>query len=204
MNRTFLLSRYVVVTVLALSLALPLAGQIAKTEVHSSATVALPNVRINNFGRIDANYYRGGQPAGGDYRDLSALGIKTVINLTSDDGQANEREMVEQAGMTYVSMPMNTHVPPTFEQVKKFLSLVNDPASHPVFVHCVGGKHRTGVMTAVYRMTQNRWSPDQAFKEMKQYKFGMDMLHPEFKKFVFGYHPNSELTTAVPATIGTK
>ena len=56
-----------------------------------------------------------------------------------------------------------------------------------MFVHCVGGKHRTGVMTAVYRMTQHAWTADQAFKEMKQFKFGADFLHPEFKKFVYGY-----------------
>jgi hypothetical protein len=42
-------------------------------------------------------------------------------------------------------------------------------------------------MTAVYRMTHDGWSGDQAFKEMKQYKFGADFLHPEFKRFVYAY-----------------
>jgi hypothetical protein len=28
---------------------------------------------------------------------------------------------------------------------------------------------------------------DQAFNEMKQFKFGAAMLHPEFKKFVYDY-----------------
>jgi hypothetical protein len=42
-------------------------------------------------------------------------------------------------------------------------------------------------MTAVYRMTHDNWTPDRAFKEMKQYDFGADFLHPEFKQFVFGY-----------------
>ena len=76
---------------------------------------------------------------------------------------------------------------PTAEELARFLAIVNDPAHQPVFVHCVGGKHRTGVMTAVYRMTQHAWTADQAFKEMKQFKFGADFLHPEFKKFVYGY-----------------
>jgi protein tyrosine/serine phosphatase len=56
-----------------------------------------------------------------------------------------------------------------------------------VYVHCVGGRHRTGVMTAVYRMIQDRWTADQAFQEMERYKFGADFLHPEFKKFVYGF-----------------
>jgi hypothetical protein len=42
-------------------------------------------------------------------------------------------------------------------------------------------------MTAVYRMTHEGWTADQAFREMKRYKFGADFLHPEFKKFVYGF-----------------
>jgi hypothetical protein len=39
----------------------------------------------------------------------------------------------------------------------------------------------------VYRMTHDGWTADQAFKEMKQYNFGADFLHAEFKDFVYGY-----------------
>ncbi len=49
-------------------------------------------------------------------------------------------------------------------------------------------------MTAVYRMTQNGWSADQAFKEMKQYNFGADFLHPEFKDFVYRYSADHAAT----------
>jgi len=38
-------------------------------------------------------------------------------------------------------------------------------------------------MTAAYRMTLAGRTADQAFKEMKQYNFGADFLHPEFKDF---------------------
>jgi hypothetical protein len=39
--------------------------------------------------------------------------VKTVINLTSDDSQAEEKAMVERHGMKYLQIPMTTHVPPT-------------------------------------------------------------------------------------------
>ena len=152
-----------------------------------AAASAASNVRIDNFGRVNANYYRGAQPEGQDYNDLAALGVKTIINLTSDDAQPNERQMASQAGMNYVQIPMTTHQEPTNAQITQFLGIVNDPASQPVYVHCVGGKHRTGVMTAIVRMTNDGWSADQAFSEMKQFKFGADFLHPEFKTFVLGY-----------------
>jgi hypothetical protein len=51
-------------------------------------------------------------------------------------------------------------------------------------------------MTAVYRMSDDAWTGEQAFKEMKQYKFGADMLHPEFKAFVQGFHADALMASA--------
>jgi protein tyrosine/serine phosphatase len=72
--------------------------------------------------------------------------------------------------------------------VTQFLELVNDPGNQPVFVHCKGGRHRTGVMTAVYRMTADGWTADKAYQEMKQYRFEGFPGHPTLKKFVYEYY----------------
>ena len=183
------------------SLAPVAAGQTSQVSA-SKVTNDLATIRIDNFGRVNEHYYRGAQPDGQDYADLAALGVRTLIDLTSDDAQANERALAERAGMSYVQIPMTTHEQPTVEKVAEFLSVVNDPARQPVYVHCVGGRHRTGVMSAVYRMTHDDWTAEQAFKEMKRYKFGADFLHPEFKSFVYGYHIDAapvESRTAVAA-----
>ena len=165
-----------------------------------TSVAALPAIRIDNFSRVDAKLYRGAQPKGNDFADLKALGIKTIVNLTSHDSDPEEQALTEAAGMTYVSIPMTTRIVPTAAQVAQFLSLVNDPAGRPVYVHCVGGRHRTGVMTAIYRMTRYGWSGDRAFKEMKQFKYGADFLHPEFKDFVRGYQTEIVAeAAAVPA-----
>ena len=169
----------------ALSLASPIAAK--RADRAPAAIAGASNIRIDNFGQVGATYYRGAQPEGRDYSDLSSLGVKTVINLTSDDAEPNEKAMTEQAGMSYVQIPMTTHQPPTSAQLAQFLAIVNNPASQPIYVHCVGGRHRTGVMTAAYRMTTEGWTADQAFKEMKQYNFGADALHSEFKAFVYRY-----------------
>jgi protein tyrosine/serine phosphatase len=171
------------VILLGFAVAIPTGAQTASND-------GLSNIRIDNFGRVDANYYRGAQPEGRDYADLAAAGVKSVVNLTSDDGKANEKTMVEGAGMKYFQIPMTTHEPPTAAQLTEFLRIVNDPSSRPVYVHCVGGRHRTGVMTAVYRITDDGWTSDKAFAEMKQYRYGADFLHPEFKEFVYAYRPD--------------
>jgi protein tyrosine/serine phosphatase len=178
-------ARYICALFVAWSLVPAVAAQ---TDGQRQPLVDLSGVEIDNFGRVNANYYRGAQPHKQHYTELAAIGVRTVIDLTSDDREANAQTMAERAGLTYVRIPMTTRVPPTQAQLAEFLRIVTDPVSQPVYVHCVGGRHRTGVMTAVYRMTQDGWTADQAFKEMKQYKFGFDFLHPEFKEFVYTYH----------------
>jgi tyrosine-protein phosphatase SIW14 len=182
---------------LGLSLTVPATAGPVQSNVRSNIdTSTLAHIRIDNFGRVNANYYRGAQPAGHDYADLQAAGIKTVIDLT-EDGEAQEAAIVQGLGMTFHRIPMTTHETPSSEKVHEFLTLVNDPANQPVYVHCQGGRHRTGVMTAVYRMTDEGWTAERAFAEMKQYKFGTDFLHPEFKEFVMAYHPALEMVPAV-------
>jgi len=178
------------VVLVAVSLASPVAARPGPVRANAGVVDSTP-IHIDNFGRVDSVLYRGAQPEGSDYQDLKQLGVKSIINLTSDDAEANEKATAESAGMNYLQIPMTTHTPPTSEQLSEFLRVVNDPASQPVYVHCVGGRHRTGVMTAVYRMTHDGWTAEQAFKEMKQYNFGADFLHAEFKNFVYSYRPQA-------------
>jgi protein tyrosine/serine phosphatase len=183
---------YTAVVLVTLSTGLP-----GTVLAAGRAAVAVSSIRIDNFGQVSPTYFRGAQPQGQDYADLAALGVKTVIDLTDDDGQAGEKASVERAGMTYVRIPMSTHESVSNAKATQFLGIVDDAAHQPVYVHCVGGRHRTGVMTAIYRMTNEGWTADKAFAEMKQYKFGSDFLHPEFKRVVYSYHPdvNARATT---------
>jgi protein tyrosine/serine phosphatase len=182
--KRMLVSRYAPILVIALSLAGP-----ARAETNLAAKLA--NIHINNFGQINDNYYRGAQPERRDYADLAALGVKTVIDLT-EDGRSEEKGLVQAAGMKFYRIPMTTTDRPSSAKITQFLKLVNDPANQPVFVHCQGGRHRTGVMTAVYRMTRDGWNPEQAYQEMKQYNFEGFPGHPVLKSFVYDYYTHIE------------
>src|SRR6188768_2504000 len=72
----------------------------------------LSAIRIDNFGIINDHYYRGAQPGSADYPDLAALGVKTVIDLTRD-GRADEKALVEAAGMKFMRIPLTTTEAPT-------------------------------------------------------------------------------------------
>ena len=59
---------------------------------------------------------------GRDYADLAALGVKTIINLTSDEDVASRRTAaVESHGMRYVHIPMSTRRAPTEKELATFL-----------------------------------------------------------------------------------
>jgi hypothetical protein len=45
------------------------------------------------------------------------------------------------------------------------------------------GRHRTGSMIAAYRMSQDGWTLDQAYNEMRGYDFYTGGGHGGFKKF---------------------
>jgi protein tyrosine/serine phosphatase len=168
----------------------PGASAAGKAAGSASQVAALSAIRIDNFGVINDGYYRGAQPKGDDYRDLAALGVKTVIDLTKD-GRDDEQGFVEAAGMKFHRIPMTTTDRPSDEAIAEFLSMVNDPANQPVYVHCQGGRHRTGTMTAVYRMTQDHWTATQAYDEMKQFRFEGFPGHPELKDFVMHFTPSA-------------
>ena len=117
---------------------------IAVASANANSATAFPNIRVKNFGQMDDRFYRGAQPEERDYKDLAALGIKTIIDLR-DDPTSYEKSDAESAGMRYVNIPMSDSGRPRDEQIEQFLKLTNDPATGRFFVHCAGGRHRTGV-----------------------------------------------------------
>jgi tyrosine-protein phosphatase SIW14 len=104
--------------------------------------------------------------------------------------------------MHFYRIPLTTTSQPAADAVTQFLNLVNDPINQPVFVHCQGGRHRTGIMTAVYRLTHDGWTADRAFAEMEQFEFNKGLVsHGTLKKFVYTYY--ARLATAVAsASVG--
>jgi protein tyrosine/serine phosphatase len=171
----------------ALAIALTLAPAATQAREGRGAR-RFGNVSIPNFGQINDGYFRGSQPKGDDYSSLASIGVKMVIDLTRD-GEAAENDLVQHAGMKFVRIPLTTSAAPPAVAVSQFLALVNDPVNQPVYVHCQGGRHRTGIMTALYRVTHDGWSADRAFAEMKEYEFEKGFVaHNALKNFLYDFY----------------
>ena len=158
----------------------------------TSKQTAFPNIHIRNFGQMDARFYRGAQPKEEDFKDLAALGVKTVIDLR-DDPVSYEKRDAQALGMRYVNIPMSDSEYPRNVQIQQFLKIANDPSTGVFFVHCAGGRHRTGVIGAVYN-------------EMKAYDFYTRFGHGALKTYVEDYwaqrqaNPANASATTAPDT----
>jgi protein tyrosine/serine phosphatase len=148
---------------------------------------AISNIRIKNFGCINEDFYRGAQPSEKDYASLASAGVKTVIDL-QQEGEGREQEFVEGAGMKFFRIGLSDSSWPSPQKAAEFLKIVNEPANQPVFVHCHGGRHRAGIMTAIYRMTHDGWTADRAYSEMKQYGFESGFGHGSLKDYVYDFY----------------
>jgi protein tyrosine/serine phosphatase len=159
------LFRHAAITAVVLMLALT--SMTVPARMTDTDTAGLT---LKNFGKVNDNYYRGEQPTRDEFAQLKRFGIKTVIDLRKDSLR-EASDGARSAGLQYFNIPLLASRAATEEQTSYFLSLVNDPANWPVYVHCKGGRHRTGGMTAIYRITHDGWTADQAYEEMMKYDF---------------------------------
>ncbi len=177
-NRSSLSILFTVIALVLASSITAFTQELNKTDVSK--------VNIKNFGQMDDRFFRGAQPKENQYQELSALGITTVIDL-QDDPTSYEKQNVEALGMKYINIPMSDKDYPESAKIEQFLKLVNDPSTGKFYVHCAGGRHRTGVMGAVYRFNHYNWNYDQVYAEMKKYDFYTRWGHGDMKKFVQDY-----------------
>jgi protein tyrosine/serine phosphatase len=160
-------------------------GRSEKNSANSEARAF--EVDVHNFGKVTDFFYRGAQPKDNNYFQLAALGVKTIIDLRNDP-KDYAKEMTERHGMKYINLPMSDKDYPAADTAPKFLTLINNQENWPVYVHCAGGRHRTGVMTAVYRMSVQGWDVNRAYAEMKDYDFYTRWGHKAMKDFIFDYY----------------
>lgn len=158
----------------------------------------------------DGVLYRSGQlPLAGLKRITHEHGIRTVICLRDGDHDVDRAEEAycKRWGLTHVRIPplswsaakgsAPTAPAPVERGLETFRKVMNDPANHPVLIHCFAGLHRTGAYCAVYRMDYQGWSNADALAEMRA--IGYDTLDNDrdLLRFLSSYraHPQATFRT---------
>ena len=135
------------------------------------ATASADTQDLPNFHAVAPGIYRGAAPTPEGLRRLKSMGVHTVIDLRiAPKTVRKEKEAAQRLGLNWINLPMSGD-PPTKAQVDTMLAALRNAAHDPVFVHCQHGADRTGCMLGIYRETQQGWSYDQTYKEMRKYGF---------------------------------
>ena len=157
----------------------PPATPAAETRpAHWAEPIALEGVP--NLHRITEGLYRSEQPTALGMRNLEKLGIRTVINLRyfNDD----EDEVKGTALRTERTKILTWRIGD--RHVVEVMNMLNKTENGPFLIHCQHGADRTGLMTAMYRILEQGWTPDDALKELTDGGFGYHSMWKNIIKYV--------------------
>jgi protein tyrosine/serine phosphatase len=143
---------------------------------------------VANLSRVQpGRLYRGARPAVGVVPELGrAFQCKTVVCLLPDSAEvAEERRAVEAARMNWRPLPISDKETPPPDFADRWLTLATDSTLWPIFVHCEGGRHRTGLAVAIYRVTVERWAKEAAWKEAEERGFYGARGHEPLREYFF-------------------
>ena len=107
---------------------------------------------IPNFDYVHENFLRGGQPDCDGVDWLENQGVKIAIDLRGDDRDNQWFPPAWSDNIKRYEIDVKDFCAPTFEQVDRFIELIDKADNQPVYVHCKAGIGRTGVMTACWRI----------------------------------------------------
>ena len=155
--------------------------QAETTEAQEKWAEPIELPGLPNFHKVSSDLYRGAQPSAEGMRQLEKLGIKTVVNLRASH---SDRDELQGISLAYEHIEMRAWGKPENEDVLRFLQIVSDSNSLPVFVHCQHGADRTGTVCAIYRIVMQGWSKDEAIEEMTKGGFGFHTIWQNLPDYV--------------------
>ncbi len=159
---------------------------------------------------VEGQVYRSGCLTADGFRDfIRSHKIKTVINLWDESpdpvlhanrfssASIKESELCSELGVSFKFifvevLPENRAGKEPLKAIDDFRRIMDDENSYPVLIHCKAGLHRTGVMSAIYRMEYDGWSRADAMRELRSHGFGhfiANATNPYIQQYVLNYQP---------------
>jgi protein tyrosine/serine phosphatase len=141
---------------------------------------AVAGTSVGNLYLVEPGLYRSAQPSAAGFRELEALGIKSVLDVSGGD--------LDVAGAKGTKIKL-FHVPMTAfglrdSRVLEALAILSDPANRPLLIHCHHGADRTGAMVALYRVLFQGWTREDAVREMAEGGYHHSSLWRNLDRYV--------------------
>ncbi|KAL6065749.1 tyrosine-protein phosphatase required for protection against superoxide stress (By similarity) [Balamuthia mandrillaris] len=130
----------------------------------------------NNYGMVEEDFHRSGQPNVLNFPFLERMNLKTIIYLAPDDPSQPFYNFVDDQDIDLLHLGMedsqmriaNPWSPISEDVVISALKVILEPKNYPLAIMCNLGRHRTGTVIGCLRKLQ-RWSLTSIFEEYRRY-----------------------------------
>lgn len=145
------------------------------------------DVPIQNFGQVTQTIYRGALPDADGYRGLVAqLKVTRVCSIIERERSQDMRRALGSGIEEWKHIPFSDRDAPAAGKVSEWLDYMRtSETAGAIFTHCRGGRHRTGMLVAVYRVTDCGWTKKQALAEMQRYGWYSALGHQPLLDWFF-------------------
>lgn len=126
-----------------------------------------------NFGLVEIDLYRSGQPNELNFPFLEKLQLRTVVYLAADELPPPVLTWMEEQKMELIHLGEDVGnrspwKPVSEETVLAGLRVLLDPSQYPLLVMCNLGRHRTGTMIGCLRKLQG-WNLASILEEYRRH-----------------------------------
>jgi protein tyrosine phosphatase (PTP) superfamily phosphohydrolase (DUF442 family) len=126
--------------------------------------MSIPNLKLVEASKI-GNIWRGGQPEFmDDFVNLKVLGVSQIIKLNSESAE-DEQDHCNTTGIAFFYCPITLTeqilTEPDLQSIRDAVGFI----AEGTMVHCEHGQDRTGLVVALWRISQG-WDVYDAREEM--------------------------------------
>jgi protein tyrosine/serine phosphatase len=135
---------------------------------------------VPNLHRISPMLYRSEQPTALGMQNLEKLGIRTVINLRYFNNDENEvRGTTLRTERTKI---LTWRIGD--KHVIEVMRMLKQAENGPFLIHCQHGADRTGLMSAMYRVLEQGWTPADALAELTDGGYGYHSMWKNIRRYL--------------------
>jgi protein tyrosine/serine phosphatase len=164
--------------VLAQDASAPIPAAAALRPVQWAEPVEMEGV--SNLHRISPTLYRSEQPTALGMKNLERLGIRTIINLRAfnDDKDEVKGTSLRTERVKILTWRIDD------KHVIEVMRMLKKAENGPFLIHCQHGADRTGLMSAMYRVLEQGWTPEDALTELIDGGYGYHSMWKNIVRYV--------------------
>ncbi len=172
---------------LAAVLAAPVLAQEASAPIPAAAAVRpvqwaepVEMEGVSNLHRISPTLYRSEQPTALGMKNLERLGIRTIINLRAfnDDKDEVKGTSLRTERVKILTWRIDD------KHVIEVMRMLKKAENGQFLIHCQHGADRTGLMSAMYRVLEQGWTPEDALTELIDGGYGYHSMWKNIVRYV--------------------